>query len=145
MISRVMVEQTKDDLRHYKDLLKEVENLRLILEEEEYKQAGVTALRTGENVPNTSMSDHARVLDNMDKIEAIQARINDCQDHILLVNFILTYLSEHYQHAHHIIVLHYFENKRYDEIADMLGERQTRVKRAVNTGISLALRSRFHL
>lgn len=145
MISELMIKQVKDDLKNYKQLHAELSERRKQLEQEEYKQAGVSGVSLGENVPTVSLSEHVKLLDNIERIEAIKARIADCENRIRFVNDVLQIITKRDQQAYTIISAVYFEGKRYDDIAQELNVSATYAKYSVTKAISIALRLRYKL
>ena len=145
MISKLMIQETKDIFKSYTALHAELKERRAQLSEERYKQAGVSAVSLGENIPTVSVSEHVKLLDNLAKIEALERRIKDIEERLHFANDILQFIGINQPDTYEAIKAVYFDGLRYDEYAEQIGRSTRSLKEDVNRSIAVALRSKFRL
>lgn len=140
-----MIQETKDILKSYTALHAELKERRAQLSEERYKQAGVSAVSLGENIPTVSISEHVRLLDNLAKIDALERRIKDIEERLHFANDILQYIGINQPDTYETIKAVYFDGLRYDEYAEQIGRTSASLKRKVDEAIAVALRSKYRI
>lgn len=145
MISKLMIQEVKDILKNYSELHAELKERRAQLSEERYKQAGVSGVSMGENIPTVSISEHVKLLDNLVKIDALERRIKDIEERLHFANDILQYIGINQPEVYETIKAVYFDGLRYDEYAEQIGRSTRSLKEDVNRSIAVALRTKYRI